>query len=351
MSTLPETALQPYPLAPSSRFAVKLNFFIPFMMTAVTPIQNQSLTDPQFQMLQDVPAEAQWFADIANPQTRRAYESDIRSFMLSAGVTQPQDFRLVTRSHVLAWRADLEKQQLAGATIRRKLAALASLYEYLCNCNAVPHNPVKGVRRPNVESQEGKTPALSDAQARALLDAPSQDTLKGLRDRAILSVLLFHGLRREELTTLKVKDFGQQRRGVMHMLVHGKGGKQRFLPLHPETQWLVARYLEQAGHAKDKDGALFRAVGKGGISGSALGLSPGAVYSQVVKLYMEQLGIVGENMGPHALRCTAATSALENDADISQVQAWLGHSNISTTKVYDRRDAKPQQSPTFKVKY
>lgn len=56
-------------------------------------------------------------------------------------------------------------------------------------------------------------------------------------------------------------------------------------------------------------------------------------------------------MGPHALRATAATSALEHDADIGQVQAWLGHSNISTTKVYDRRDAKPQQSPTFKVNY
>ena len=343
--------MQPYPLSsPQPRYRGRFEF-IPFMMTAVTPIQNQSLTDPQFQMLQDVPAEAQWFADIDNPQTRRAYEADIRSFMQSAGITRPQDFRLVTRSHVLAWRHDLENQQLAGASIRRKLAALASLYEYLCNANAVTHNPVKGVKRPKVESQEGKTPALSDVQARALLDAPPTDTLKGVRDRAILSVLLFHGLRREELTALKVKDFGQQRRGVLHMLVHGKGGKQRFLPIHPDTTTLVARYLELAGHAKDKDGALFRAVGKGGTSGSDRGLSPGGVYAQVVKFYMEQVGIVGENMGPHALRATAATSALENDADISQVQAWLGHSNISTTKVYDRRDAKPQQSPTFKVKY
>jgi integrase/recombinase XerD len=81
------------------------------------------------------------------------------------------------------------------------------------------------------------------------------------------------------------------------------------------------------------------------------GLSAGAVYSEVVKRYMAEVGIAGENMGPHALRATAATSALEHDADISQVQAWLGHSNISTTKVYDRRDAKPQQSPTFKVAY
>ncbi len=343
--------MQPYPLSsPQPRWRGRFDF-IPFIMTAVAPLPPNALTDPQFQRLQEVPAEAQWFADIANPQTRRAYENDIRSFMLSAGITQPQDFRLVTRSHVLAWRHDLENQRLAGSTIRRKLAALASLYEYLCNANAVTHNPVKGVKRPRVESQEGKTPALSDAQARALLDAPPTDTLKGVRDRAILSVLLFHGLRREELTTLRVKDFGQQRRGVVHMLVHGKGGKQRFLPIHPDTVKKVGAYLAKAGHAKDKDGALFRAVTKRGRIATQHSLSTGAVYSEVVKRYMAQVGISGENMGPHALRATAATSALEHEADLSQVQAWLGHSNISTTKVYDRRDAKPQQSPTFKVAY
>ncbi|MBP9149084.1 MAG: tyrosine-type recombinase/integrase [Rhodoferax sp.] len=319
-------------------------------MTNIVALTPRSLTDPAFQHLAEVPAEAQWFANISNPQTRRAYENDIRSFMASCGIQHPKDFRLVTRSHVLAWRADLENQQLAGATIRRKLAALASLYEYLCNANAVTHNPVKGVKRPKVESQEGKTPALSDAQARALLESPPADTLKGIRDRAILSVLLFHGLRREELCKLRVKDFGQQRRGVAHMLVFGKGGKQRYIPIHSETAQLVAYYLKLAGHAGQTDGALFRSL-RSSVSGTTVGLSPGGVYAEVVKRYLNQLGIVGENMGPHALRATATTSALENDADIAQVQEWLGHSNISTTKVYDRRDAKPRQSPTFKVKY
>jgi integrase/recombinase XerD len=77
----------------------------------------------------------------------------------------------------LAWRTELENQSLSGSTIRRKLAALASLFEYLCNQNAVMHNPVKGVKRPRVESQIGKTPALTNAQARLLLDAPPADTL------------------------------------------------------------------------------------------------------------------------------------------------------------------------------
>ncbi len=134
------------------------------------------------------------------------------------------------------------------------------------------------------------------------------------------------------------------------MLIFGKSGKQRYIPIHPETTQLVAKYLKLAGHAAQKDRSLFRSL-RSSVSGTTEGLSPGGVYAEVVKRYLNPLGIVGKNMGPHALRATAATSALENAVDIAQVQEWLGHSNISTTKVYDRRDAKPGQSPTFKVTY
>ena len=159
-------------------------------MTGLSPLPGRALTAPEFQRLAEVPPEAQWFANLDSMQTRRAYKNDIKAFMQFTGISQPKEFRTVARGHVLAWRAELEKQGLAGSTIRRKLAALASLYEYLCECNAVTHNPVKGVKRPKVDSYEGKTPALGDAQARQLLDAPPTDTLKGKRDRAILSVLL-----------------------------------------------------------------------------------------------------------------------------------------------------------------
>jgi site-specific recombinase XerD len=321
----------------------------------LNPSGRSLLTAEQFHRLADVPPEAQWFANLASAQTRRAYQSDIKAFMAFVGIQSPEEFRTVARGHVLAWRADLEKQGLAGSSIRRKLAALASLYEYMCDCNAVTHNPVKGVKRPKVDSYEGKTPALGDAQARQLLEAPPADTLKGKRDRAILSVLLFHALRREELTQLLVKDFNHERRGVPHLRVHGKGGKLRYIPTHPNTLRLVSEYLEMAGHSADQDGPLFRPIRNqraGSVTqGKATALTPGGVYSEVVVRYMKQLGITGENMGPHALRATAATCALEHNADISKVQDWLGHANISTTRVYDRRGSKPEDSPTFRVVY
>ena len=149
------------------------------MATDLQPLSAASpraLTAPEFARLADVPPEAAWFANLTSHQTRRAYRNDLAGFMRFTGIEQPEEFRTVTRSHVLAWRADLEKQALAGATVRRKLAALASLYDYLCDCNAVLHNPVRGVRRPAVDTLEGKTPALGDAQARALLNAPPADT-------------------------------------------------------------------------------------------------------------------------------------------------------------------------------
>ena len=312
---------------------------------------NTLLTTERFQQLAEVPPEAQWFANLGSVQTRRAYKNDLRAFMQFTGIAKPEEFRIVARGHILAWRADLEKQGLAGATIRRKLAALASLYEYLCETNAVTHNPVKGVKRPKVDSYEGKTPALGDNQVRELLEAPPTDTLKGKRDRAILSVLLYHALRREELTKLLVKDFNQMRRGVPHLRVQGKGAKLRYIPTHANSLRLVSEYLTAAGHDQDLDGPLFRPMINQLAGHTATALTPGGVYSAVVVRYMKQVGITGENMGPHALRATAATSALEHNADIAKVQEWLGHASISTTRVYDRRGSKPEDSPTFKVHY
>ena len=127
---------------------------------------------------------------------------------------RPEEFRTVTRAHVIAWRDDLGHRAQGGATVRHRLAALSSLFEYLCDRNAVTHNPVKGVKRPRSESGEGKTPAIGDHQARRLLAAPRDDKLKSKRDRAIISTLLYHGLRREELCKLTVHDAKHVRRGV-----------------------------------------------------------------------------------------------------------------------------------------
>ena len=223
----------------------------------------------------------------------------------------------------------------------------------MCERNAVAGNPVDGVKRPGTHGSEGSTPALGDAQARQLLEAPPADTLKGMRDRAILATLLYHGLRREELCGLRVKDL-QSRQGVMHWRVHGKRAKIRYVPAHPASQRLVEAYLLAAGHGDDQDGPLFRPV-KNNRSGEGLdrALDPASIYRHVVRKYGLATGLEAEVSGlcVHSLRATAATNALEHDSDIAKVQEWLGHATISTTRLYDRRRSRPEDSPTFRVKY
>ena len=308
---------------------------------------NRLLTAAEFHRLADVPPEVEWFANLSNPSTRRAYENAVRDFMRFTGIKRPEEFRTVTRAHIIAWRDTLTARGLGGSTIRHRLASLASLFEYLCERNAVTHNPVKGVERPRTESGEGKTPAIGDHQARELLAAPQEDSIKGKRDRAILSTLMFHALRREELCKLKVRDFRHARKGVPHFKVSGKGGKTRYLPLHPGTHALIHDYLDAAGHSEDDAGALFRPVRNNRTGKLEGAITADGVY-KLVRAYSEQLGF---EIGAHALRATAATNALDHQADIAKVQEWLGHANIATTRIYDHRRTRAEDSPTFKVAY
>jgi integrase/recombinase XerD len=108
----------------------------PQLPAPITPAE-RLLTAAEYRRLADVPPEAEWFANIANPNSKRAYKKAVGDFVRFAGVEHPEEFRTVTRAHVIAWRDDLARRGLGGATVRHRLAALSSLFEYLCDRNAV----------------------------------------------------------------------------------------------------------------------------------------------------------------------------------------------------------------------
>ena len=302
----------------------------------------RKLTAAEYHVLAAIPPEIEWYANITNAKTKRAYKIDIEDFTGFIGIQSPDDMRTVTRAHVIAWRTELEHPDLSASTIRRKLSALSSLFDYLCEQQAVTHNPVKGVKRPRASSNEGSTPAISDARARELQTLPDPTTLKGKRDQAILATLLYHGVRREELCALRVKDLAE-RRGLPHLRIHGKGDKIRFVPAHLHAQRLIMEYLDMVGHGEDRAGALFRPIRNPRTGDLAKHLEPDSVYHNIVRHY--------GGISVHSLRATAATNALDHEADIAKVQEWLGHANISTTRLYDRRRSRPEDSPTFRVRY
>lgn len=269
--------------------------------------------------------------------------------MAFCGIEASEEFREVTRAHIIAWRGVFEAEGLAPATIRRKLAAVSSLFAFLANENAVETNPVAGVKRPSADSNEGRTQALSEKLARKLLQAPQGTGLMEVRDRAIFSTNKFHALRRSELVGLTVGSI-MERRGVMHLRVLGKGSKTRYIPVHPVAMQAISDYLLVAGHGDEAKGALFRPVRNAATGDTSGALTGDGIYI-MLKRYAQLAEISVDGLCLHALRAAAATNALENKADLKFVQSWLGHANVSTTMLYDKRGSKPEDSPTYKVNY
>src|ERR1700749_4771096 len=231
-----------------------------------------------------------------NTKTRRAYRNDVGEFSAFTGLHNPVELRTATRPHVIACRKALEGRALSPASIRRKLSALSSLFDYLCERNAVAGNPVDGVKRPMANGNEGSTPALGDGQARKLLEAPPANTLKGVRDRAILATLLYHGIRREELCGLRVKDL-HSRQGVLHFRVKGKRSKIRFIPVNAAAQRMIEDYLALTGHRSDVEGALFRPVKNNRTGRLDRHLDPASIYRNIVCKYGLETGIGAEVNG------------------------------------------------------
>jgi integrase/recombinase XerD len=152
-----------------------------------------------------IPEEEIWLTNRKSTQTRRAYCNDVTHFMRTLNIRSLDELRRVDHRAVMAWEQLMREEQGSQAsTVRRRLAALSSLFAHLVKFDAVAMNPVHDVERLQVNRREGMTLAFSPTQARAILDKPASDTQLGVRDRAILAVGLQVGFRHSEIAALKV---------------------------------------------------------------------------------------------------------------------------------------------------
>src|SRR5690242_11681367 len=141
--------------------------------------------------------------------------------------------------------------------------------------------------------------------------------------------LLHHGLRWEELCSLRVRDL-QSRQGVPHLRIFGKGSKVRYVPAHPLALERIHAYLAAAGHGEDAEGPLFRPLkNPAGQGKTDRPLTHGAVYHRVLRKHAEAAGIDGTSFGPHAWRATATTNALDRGADLAQGAGMAGPRQLS----------------------
>src|SRR3954447_8483379 len=319
--------------------------------TPALPVPADRRQLPTLDQLAAIPEEEIWLAKQKSPHTRRAYRLDVRHFMLALGISETDQLRQVDHRAVIAWeRMQREQEGAAASTVRRRLAALSSLFKHLVKHGGASRNPVVDVDRPTINREEGSTAAFSKAQARKLLDAPPSDTLAGLRDRAILSVGLQVGFRRAEIAALNVGDL-HQNRGFDALRVMRKGGRRDSLAINPQTAQRIRAYFELAGHGAQHDAPMFRPLrGNQKKPLDPLGrMDPDAI-DRIVRKYAAKIGLE-RGYSAHSMRATFITTALENGAQLEDVQKAAGHRDPSTTKLYDRRHYSPEKAASFFATY
>jgi integrase/recombinase XerD len=319
-------------------------------MKAVVPSRRGSSERLSMDQLAAIPEEQVWLASRKSARTRRAYHNDVAHFMRTFGIQTPEELRKIDHRAVMAWeRLMREEQGSQASTVRRRLAALSSLFAHLVKFGVVEVNPARDVERPAINRREGMTLAFSQQQARKILDAPEHNTLLGLRDRAILAVGLQVGFRRAEIASLKVGDF-HMNRGYDALKVMRKGGKKGSLAIHPQAAQRIRDYLDVAGHGDDIEGPLFRPVRENqNAKESRRHLAPIAI-DRVLRKYARSIGLE-RGYSAHSMRATFITTALDNGASLEDVQSAAGHADPSTTKLYDRRGYNPEKSASFFANY
>lgn len=317
--------------------------------TPLVDVTTAELGQPgAFAALSEVRAENVWLANFSSQNTREAYQRAVGSFLATLGITTPNELYSVKQAHVLAWRASMEQAGLSPASIASRLAAVSSLFKHLTDRQLTSSNPVAGVRRPktgNAGIGAGKSPTLSKRQVRAMLDAPNQDSLQGLRDRALLHIYFYVGARCTEPTLLRMRDFTYDNEfPVLHLTI--KGNKTNTVAINPECASAIRAYLDRAAHSRDPDAYMFQASihRKDGQP-----MDRSTMYYHF-RRYAAKAG-VDVKAFPHMARATMITSAYEAGATGEAIQQTVGHSSITTTEGYNHTAKKHRDSASLKVGY
>ena len=261
----------------------------------------------------------------ASAHTIRNYGSDLAAFLeyLSPPGTTPPNPAEVDLWILREWLAHLFESQLEPVSIRRKLAAVRSLFKFMLNEGVIAKNPARLLRTPKAPKKLPRVPTAE--QTNQLVDGVADNELHRPfpeRDVLIFELLYGAGLRVSELVGLNLEDFDQTEQWIR---VRGKGNKERQVPYARKAAGALKRYLAKRAPAQAAERALIlNHLGKRLSDGGARG---------IVKLYARLLSGDAE-MHPHTLRHAYATHLLSAGADLRAIQELLGHSQLSTTQKY-----------------
>ena len=279
---------------------------------------------------------AEFFAaSIRNVNTRMAYLRAVRKFFAwvdGKNLTLAQ----LRPLHVAAYVEQLTRERSAP-TVKQNLAAVRMLFDYLIIGQVIETNPAAAVRGPSYSNKKGKTPVLDTDEARLLLDRIDTSSVVGLRDRAVVGLMVYTFARVGALVAMNVEDYYPQGKRWWVRL-HEKGGKLHDVPAHHKLEEFLDAYLDAAGLADQKQGALFRTTQGKTKKLTAKRMTRRDVY-EMVRRRAKDAGIETA-IGCHTFRATGITNYLVNGGTLEKAQVLANHESARTTKLYDRRDDK-----------
>lgn len=222
----------------------------------------------------------------------------------------------------------------AAPTAKQHLAAIRMLFDWLIVGQVLGTNPAAATRGPKHVVDTGKTPVLPPDEARKLLDSIPTDTMSGLRDRALIALLVYSFARISAALAMNVRDYYPSGK-KWWLRLKEKGGKHHEMPAHHELEEVLDAYITAAGIADDKKGPLFRTVrGRTGVLTEERLDRVNAW--QMIRRRARQAGILTP-IGNHTWRATGITAYLTNGGELEKAQRMAAHSSPRTTKLYDRR--------------
>jgi site-specific recombinase XerD len=285
-------------------------------------------------------------ANLRNPNTRRAYARASSRFFawcenrgLTLATIRPYD--------VAAWLEGLQQVHSAPG-VKQQLAAVRMLFDWLIIGQVVPINPAAAVRGPKHVVKTGKTPVLEAAEWRRLIDSIPADTVRDLRDRALIATLTYSFARIGAALKMKVEDL-QARGAGWTIRLHEKGGKHHVMPCHHALAEALHAYIAAAGLAEDRKGWLFRTSPR--HAATILTDNP-MVQADAWRMMRRRAVAIGITapIGNHTFRATGITAYLSNGGTLEHAQEMAAHESPRTTKLYDRTKDRLTQDEVERIR-
>jgi integrase/recombinase XerD len=268
-------------------------------------------------------------------ETKRAYERDIK-FFFSFCKKSPEK---ITKIECLNFLSKLKESNFTPKSIQRMISSVRSYFKFLLFMDVVVKNPLEGMKLPRINREIKED--ISDNEVRKMFECLNKDKSKNSsRNKLLISLMLYNGLRRSEVCTLKLNDI-RKIKDIYILRITGKGNKIREIPLHKKCISYMKDYLESNNMKINTDKYLFPGHSKDSH------ITSQSIYN-IVKHIQKSIKL-SKNIHPHMFRAKFASMALESGVPITSVQSDLGHSSIETTAMYDHGKSRFDRSSINRI--